>query len=73
MKRFAVLFAAGVFLIPAAGCEGTPDGPTVTSPAATTTTPPPTSAPAGKASADSGRRAQAAQATANPNGPKNDH
>jgi hypothetical protein len=71
MKRFAVLFAAGVFLIPAAGCEdkGGGGGPTTPSPAATTTTP----APAGKASADSGRRTKAAESTANPNGPKNDH
>ena len=48
MKRFAVLFAAGVFLIPAAGCEDTGGGTTTPSPAATTTTPTP--APTGKAS-----------------------
>ncbi len=72
MKRFAVLFAAGVFLIPAAGCEdnGGGGGPTTPSPAATTSTP--TTAPTGKASKDSDRRAKTLEATANPNGPKND-
>ena len=73
MKRFAVLLAAGVFLIPAAGCEdsGGGGGPTTSSPAATTTTPTP--ATTGKAlSKGAEGRAKAASATANPNGPKND-
>ena len=73
MTRFAVLFAAGVFLITAAGCEDTGGGggPTTPSPAATTTKP--MTDPTGKPlSPDSERRAKAAAAIANPHGPKND-
>jgi hypothetical protein len=71
MKRFAVLFAAGVFLITAAGCENTGGGPATPPPPAATTELTP--APTGKAAPkDSVRRAGAAAATANPNGPKND-
>jgi hypothetical protein len=74
MKRFAVLFAAGVFLIPAAGCQDSGGGGETTTPSSATTTTTPAPSPTGKAPPkDAERRAKAGAATANPNGPKNDH
>ena len=72
MKRFALLLAATMLLIPAAGCQDTggAGGEASTSPPAAPTTPVPTGKAPKKVSEAT---AKAAANTANPNGPKNDH
>jgi hypothetical protein len=72
MKRFALLLAAMMILIPAAGCQdtgGAGSGATPSPPAETTT--PATTGKAPKKVSEA--TAKAAANTANPNGPKNDH